>query len=114
MITFLFDHMPVKMRLHNIHVQYTCNLAVVNIIYRSSLCLSLYAVQRNEQKSVLDEEREKWRTEKCSLLAEIKLFKGRSLSPVPTPTLTTSNENSGTNSPDDCLETSMLRVSTCS
>ena len=74
----------------------------------------VYAVQRNEHKAALDEEREKWRTEKCSLLAEIKVLKGRSLSPLPpTPTLTsgTSNENSRTASPEDSLETSMMRVS---
>ena len=75
----------------------------------------MFVVQRNEHKAALDEEREKWRTEKCSLLAEIKVLKGRSLSPLPTtPTLTsgTSNENSRTASPEEeSLETSMMRVS---
>jgi hypothetical protein len=74
----------------------------------------MYAVQRNEYKSALDQEREKWRTEKCALLAEVKVLKGRSLSPLPTtPTLTleTSNENSRTASPDENLEASMMRVS---
>ena len=74
----------------------------------------LYAVQRNEHKSALNEEREKWRTEKCALLAEVKVLKGRSLSPLPTtPTLTSgnSNENSRTASPEESLETSMMKVS---
>ena len=72
-----------------------------------------YAVQRSEHKSALDEEREKWRTEKCALLAEVKVLKGRSLSPLPpTPTLTSGNsdENSRTTSPEESLETSMMRV----
>ena len=73
-----------------------------------------YAVQQSEHKSALDEEREKWRTEKYALLAEVKVLKGRSLSPLPptTPTLTSgnSNENSRTTSPEESLETSMMRV----
>ena len=77
-------------------------------------CTVHYIVQRKEQASALNQEKEKWRQEKSSLLSEIHLLKGRSLSPNPTPLLSssaTSNENSRTCSPEENLETSMMRVS---
>lgn len=66
------------------------------------------------QSSSVSGEKEKWKQEKSLLLSEIHELKSRSLSPMPALTVNssaTSNENSRTASPDESLESSMLRVS---
>lgn len=69
---------------------------------------------KSGQSSSVSGEKEKWKQEKSLLLSEIHELKSRSLSPMPVLTVNssaTSNENSRTASPDESLESSMLRVS---